>query len=66
MVTKIKLRRVALDLKQQDVAKAANISPQYLRLIESGKVASITKSTMDNIAAALKTTVPELFYKEGD
>jgi transcriptional regulator with XRE-family HTH domain len=62
MVTKIKLRRVSLDMKQQDLARAVGISPQYLRLIESGRVTSITKPIMDGLAAALNTTVPELFY----
>lgn len=55
----IKKERAIRDIKQQDLAKKLNITPQYLRKIEKGEV-DIKLSLLKNISEVLDITINEL------
>ncbi|MDU1114647.1 MULTISPECIES: helix-turn-helix domain-containing protein [Clostridium] len=46
----------------RNLAESSNISVGYLSDLENCKTENPTKETMDKIAAALNSTVPEIFY----
>jgi transcriptional regulator with XRE-family HTH domain len=46
----------------RNLAESSNISVGYLSDLENHKTENPTKETMDKIAAALNSTVPEIFY----
>ncbi|WP_242830401.1 helix-turn-helix transcriptional regulator [Clostridium thermobutyricum] len=59
----MKSERVKQDIQQKDFAKELGITPQYLCLIEKGKVEP-RRDLMIKIAKALDTTVQELFFTD--
>ncbi|ENZ03378.1 hypothetical protein HMPREF1092_00564 [Clostridium thermobutyricum] len=59
----VKSERVKQDIQQKDFAKELGITPQYLCLIEKGKVEP-RRDLMIKIAKALDTTVQELFFTD--
>ncbi|GEM_PF-1526532 len=59
---RIKMRRIALNLKQKKVAENAGITSQYLYKLESGKAKHPSIEIMKRIAEALETTPQELFF----
>ncbi|MBO3323471.1 helix-turn-helix transcriptional regulator [Clostridium perfringens] len=61
---KIKLARVKLGLTQKELAKKVGISHVTLSKIEKGNYENLTLRTMLKLAAALKTTVQELFFSD--
>lgn len=63
---RIKLHRVAMNIKQYQMAKDIGISKEYLRLIESDQATNPSRDLMIKIAAMLGTTVGELFFSEED
>ena len=62
MVTKLKMRRIELDLKQKDVAAQAHITPQYLRYLETGRAKNPSIEVMKNIAKVLDASEQDLFF----
>lgn len=64
MVTKLKLLRVEMDIKQKDLAKKIGTTPQYLRLLEIGKAKNPSIDIMKKLAKALNTDVQTLFFSE--
>lgn len=46
----------------RNLAESSNVSVGYLSDLENCKTENPTKETMDKIAAALNSTVPEIFY----
>lgn len=62
-MSNIKKARKAQGLSQKELALRIGLSYQHFCLIETGKAKNITKETMDKIASALNTSVPELFYQ---
>ena len=58
----IKNIRKKKQMTVRDLAESSNISVGYLSDLENCKAENPTKETMDKIAVALETTVPELFY----
>ena len=63
MVTKMKIRRVELGLKQKEVAALAGITPQYLRNIEAGKAKNPSIEVMKKLSEILNTSPNELFFE---
>lgn len=61
---KIKLARVKLGLTQKELAKKVGISHVTLSKIEKGNYENLTLRTMLKLAAALDTTVQELFFSD--
>lgn len=59
---KLRLRRVALNLKQKDVAASVGITQQYLFALEHGKAKNPSIDVMKKLAAVLETTPQELFF----
>lgn len=59
---KLKLRRVALNLKQKEVAAKAGITNSYLFSLEHGKAKNPSIDVMKKLAAVLETTPQELFF----
>lgn len=62
MVSKLKLRRIELGLKQKDVANRAGITSQYLRNLETGKAKNPSIAIMKRLANILGCTEQELFF----
>lgn len=58
---KIKERREELRMSQQELADKAGVTRQTISLIETGKLENVTLGTMNAIAAALESTVSEIF-----
>lgn len=63
MVTKVKIRRVELGLKQKEVAALAGITPQYLRNIETGKAKNPSIEVMKKLSKVLHTSPNNLFFE---
>ena len=63
MVTKLKVRRISLGLKQKDVAAQSGITSQYLRNLETGKAKNPSIAVMKRLADVLGCTVQELFFE---
>lgn len=61
---RVKLARIKVNKRQYEVAKEVGISSQYLRQIESGKVANPSREVMIKIADSLDSDVTDLFFKE--
>lgn len=59
----VKSERVKQDIQQKKFAKELGITPQYLCLIEKGKIEP-RRDLMIKIAKALKTDVITLFFSE--
>lgn len=64
MVTKVKIRRTELGLKQKDVAAMAGITPQYLMHIETGKAKNPSITVMKKLSKILNSTPNELFFDD--
>ena len=58
---KVKISRIERGYKQIDLASKVGITPQYLRLIETGK-ANPTREIMKKIANELGKPVEDLFF----
>lgn len=63
MKYKLKSIRVGKGIKQNELAKVLNITPQYLGMIENGK-AEPRRSMMISISKILNVPVQELFFEE--
>lgn len=59
----VKSERVKQDIQQKEFAKELGITPQYLCLIEKGKVEP-RRDLMIKMAKALKSDVVTLFFSE--
>ena len=57
----IKVARVKLDMTQAELAEKSGVSGTIINGLESGRVTVTTTLTLNKIAAALNTTVGELF-----
>jgi putative transcriptional regulator len=60
----LKLRRISQGLKQKDLAEKVGICKQYLADLENGRANNPSKNLMERLAAALNSSVPELFFGE--
>lgn len=58
---KIKERREELRMSQEELSEKAGVTRQTISLIETGKIENVTLATMKAIAAALDSTVSEIF-----
>ena len=56
----IKVKRHKLGLNQQDLAKLAKLSPEYIGKIEREEILNVGIKTLEKIAKALKTSVIDL------
>lgn len=59
-----KLTRIKLGLTQRDIIKKTGLSSATISKIEKGKVDNIQLGTLKKLAAALNSTVEELFLNE--
>lgn len=50
--------------KQKEIAKEVRITQQYLANLENGKSKNPSRDLMIKLAAALDTTVQELFFSD--
>ena len=62
MGNRLKRVRNSLDLSVYKLSEKTGLSPTYLSNLENDNRCNPSKETMDKIAAALETTVPDLFY----
>ena len=64
-VNKIKLARIAMDLSQEELAKAVNVTRQTIGLIEAGNYNPTLKLCI-NISKALNKTLNDLFWEDNN
>ena len=64
MGKKIKIARIKLGLKAQEVAKKCEISYTYYSKLENEKVKNPSRETMIKISKALGISVQELFFSD--
>lgn len=62
--SKLKLRRVAVGLKQKDVAEKAGITAAYLLQLEKGSAKNPSIELMKKLAEILGSTPQELFFAD--
>lgn len=60
----VKIARIKAGLTQSELCKIVKTSPRKLVDIERGHYENVTKSLMERIAKATKSTVQELFFSE--
>jgi putative transcriptional regulator len=65
MLINLKIARIEKGYKQYELARKAGVSRYYLNALENGRAKNPSVQIMKNLAAALDTTVEELFFKEG-
>ena len=56
-----KLTRIKLGLTQRDIIRKTGLSSATIAKIEKGQIDNITLGTLKKLAAALDSTVQELF-----
>ena len=61
MGIKIKERRIAAGISQEELAEMSGVSRTTISAIESGKARSTTTKTLQNIAHALGATLDQIF-----
>lgn len=61
----LKAERVKKGIKQKDFAEMVGITPQYLNLVEKGKVEP-RRDLMKKIAKELDSDVVTLFFSDND
>ena len=61
---KIKERREALKMTQEELAQKSGVSRQTISSIETGKYENVLVGTLAAIATALDTTVDKIFYPD--
>lgn len=61
---RIKERREALGMTQEELAKASNVSRGTIVALESGRNRTTTTKTIDRIAKAMNTTVDRIFFAD--
>ena len=64
-VNKIKLARIAMNLSQEELAKAVNVTRQTIGLIETGNFNPSLKLCI-NISKALNKTLNDLFWENSN
>ena len=62
-VNKIKLARIAMDLSQEELARAVNVTRQTIGLIEAGNYNPTLKLCI-SISKALNKTLNDLFWED--
>lgn len=62
-VNKIKLGRIAMDLSQEELARAVNVTRQTIGLIEAGNYNPTLKLCI-HISKALNKTLNDLFWED--
>lgn len=63
MGNKIKTKRKSLDMSVYELAEKTNLSPGYISNLENEQKTNPSKDCMQKIAAALGSTVVELFFE---
>lgn len=64
MGKKLKKCRIDREMTQEELAQRSGVSRQTISSIENDGAAAATTKTLAKIAAALGTTVGELFFEE--
>lgn len=60
---KIKDRREALRMSQEDLSAKSGVSRQTISSIENNPEKSVSTKTLEKIASALGTTIGNLFFE---
>lgn len=63
---KLKLRRISMNLTQNELRNRAAVSLNTIVALEKGNIDGIRVKTLKKIAKALDSTVQELFFSEED
>lgn len=63
-MNKVKLKRLDAGLTQAELCKQVKTSPRKIVAIERGEIGNTSLDLMKRIAAALDTTVQDLFFSE--
>lgn len=60
----LKIKRIMLGLSQKDLAALSGVSNVTILKIEKGQIDNVKLGTLKKLAAALNSTVEELFLNE--
>lgn len=60
----VKIARIKAGLTQARLCEIVKTSPKKIVAIERGEYGNVTKDLMERIAAALNSTVTELFFSD--
>lgn len=60
----LKIKRIMLGLSQKDLAALSGVSNVTILKIEKGQIDNVKLGTLKKLAAALNSTVEELFLKK--
>lgn len=60
----LKIKRIMLGLSQKDLAALSRVSNVTILKIEKGQIDNVKLGTLKKLAAALNSTVEELFLNE--
>ena len=63
MGNKLKKKRKELDMSVYELAEKTNLSPSYISNLENEQKTNPSKDSMEKIAAALDSSVSELFFE---
>ncbi|MBE6089869.1 MAG: helix-turn-helix transcriptional regulator [Clostridium beijerinckii] len=63
MGNKLKIKRKELEMSVYDVAEKTGLSATYISNLENEQKTNPSKETMNKIARALDSSVPELFFE---
>ncbi|MEQ8173202.1 MAG: helix-turn-helix transcriptional regulator [Candidatus Eremiobacterota bacterium] len=61
---RVKDERELQKMTQSELSEKTGLTQKFISELENNKYVSISDQTMEKIASALNTTVPELFYAE--
>lgn len=64
MINKVRERRKALKLTQEDLSRLSGVSRGTIVSLEKGKADNVLYSTMQSLASAMSTTVKEIFFDQ--
>lgn len=64
MINKVRERRKALKLTQEDLSRLSGVSRGTIVSLEKGTADNVLYSTMQSLASAMSTTVKEIFFDQ--
>lgn len=64
MEFKIKEKRIEKGLTQEELANKSKVSRNLIARLETGELKSCSTNTLEKLAAALETSVNNLFFDE--
>lgn len=62
----LKIERIKKNLSQEKLSKISNVSRATISQLEKGNIDSVKVATLKKIAAALDSSIEELFFSDNN